>query len=230
VKTWYLNKNTVDGFDLSNISALLLPKYVRGCDILCPLEDFIKLVYYHRNIWFEQFWEMYIHLCTNRIPHWSGACFSTSAHYRKHTVYTHNNLSCLFLVMCSCVIFIIARNTAAVVSQDWEKECQNKKSNASELLFVIASYIVLVYICICQNLDFHVYCNILSFNKCSFHCNLFVCRQNSFCLFAEEDHEEIVIISIVGGILAILIIMLIIVFYSYVHRRHHRYQQMKDIQ
>ncbi|XP_065912207.1 prostatic acid phosphatase-like [Dysidea avara] len=109
VKTWYLNKNTVDGFDLSDTSKLLLPMSVRGCDILCPLDKFIEL-------------------------------------------------------------------TASVVPNDWEKECRNKKSNSS------------------------------------------------------EDHEEIVIISVVGGILALLIMMLIIVFCSYLHRRHHRYQQMKEIQ
>ena len=42
VKTWYLNKNTVDGFDLSDTSKLLLPMSVRGCDILCPLDKFIE--------------------------------------------------------------------------------------------------------------------------------------------------------------------------------------------
>ena len=49
-------------------------------------------------------------------------------------------------------------------------------------------------------------------------------------LFAEEDHEKIFIISVVGGTLAVLIIMSITVFYIYHRRRHHRYQQMKDIQ
>jgi len=42
VKTWYLNKNTVDGFNLSDTSSLLIPKSVRDCNELCPLDDFVK--------------------------------------------------------------------------------------------------------------------------------------------------------------------------------------------
>jgi len=51
-----------------------------------------------------------------------------------------------------------------------------------------------------------------------------------FILFAGSNRKEIVIISIVAGVLVILILMLLVVFCSWLHRRHHRYQQMKDIQ
>ena len=41
VRTSYLDNNTVDGFDLTNTTALLQPLLVRGCEWVCPLENFI---------------------------------------------------------------------------------------------------------------------------------------------------------------------------------------------
>ncbi|XP_065912217.1 prostatic acid phosphatase-like isoform X2 [Dysidea avara] len=40
VITSYLNTNTVDGFDLTNTSSLLVPMRVHGCNCVCPLENF----------------------------------------------------------------------------------------------------------------------------------------------------------------------------------------------
>ena len=42
VRLFYLNYNTIDGFDLTNTTSLLIPLQIPGCDQLCPLDKFIK--------------------------------------------------------------------------------------------------------------------------------------------------------------------------------------------
>ena len=42
VRVWYLNNNTIDGFDLTNTTLLLNPMSIPGCDKeICPLDQFI---------------------------------------------------------------------------------------------------------------------------------------------------------------------------------------------
>ena len=42
VKLWYLNQRTIDGFDLTNTTSLLMPMQIPNCSEPCPLETFTK--------------------------------------------------------------------------------------------------------------------------------------------------------------------------------------------
>ena len=41
VRLFYLNDNTIDGFNLTNTTSLLTPLQIPDCDQLCPLDKFI---------------------------------------------------------------------------------------------------------------------------------------------------------------------------------------------